>query len=74
MNSRRPTHGRHRQTPPGRQALNNLAQAEHYQIEAQLLRDRIGELEAKLAAVTNARDELYAENGELVRSLREAGL
>ena len=69
MNARRPTYGRHREPRPGSQALNNRAQAEHYQIESQLLRDRIGELEARVAALTNARDELYEANQDLRRRL-----
>lgn len=62
MNARRPTNGRHRSSPPGRQALNNLAMATHLEVENQLLKDRIAELEARVAALTNARDELYASS------------
>lgn len=57
MNARRPTNGRHRSSPPGRKALDALAQAQHHEAEAShaeieiaLLRGRVAELEALRAA------------------------
>jgi hypothetical protein len=45
------THGakstRFRGSPPGRQALDAVAQVEHLTIENALLRDRVGELELR---------------------------
>lgn len=50
----------------GRAAGSDRIRADNAEIQVALLKDRAAELESRLAALTNARDELYHENQNLV--------